>query len=162
MNFCKKMEYLDNLKKITIKELHEPIISGYGNVNSQICIVTKNENAFNIVKPLLQDVLDKLHINMWDIYITYVDKTKKEYSRKFSYLAHELSAIKPKVIYYLDNDENNYNTLLNAFKTDNINISDDAISIHYVDIKKLGSSEVEDRKYLWEIFKHMINFREIY
>lgn len=157
MNFCKKMEYLDNLKKITIKELHEPIISGYGNVNSQICIVTKNENAFNIIKPLLQDVLDKLHINMWDIYITYVDKTKKEYNRKFSYLVHELSAIKPKVIYYLDNDEENYNALLNAFKTDNINID-----IHYVDIKKLGSSDVEDRKYLWEVFKHMIKFKEVY
>ena len=47
MNFCKKMEYLDNLKQITIKELHEPVISGYGNVNSQICIITNRNQFFN-------------------------------------------------------------------------------------------------------------------
>ena len=158
MNFCKKMEYLDNLKQITIKELHEPVISGYGNVNSQICIITKNEKALNVIKPLLQNVLDKFHINMWDIYLTYVDKTTTEYNRKFSYLAHELSAIGAKIIYYIDNDENNYNALLNAFQTDNIKLSAD---IHYINVTKLGSSDIEDRKELWESFKHMINFREI-
>ena len=95
---------------------------------------------------------------MWDIYLTYVDKTTTEYNRKFSYLAHELSAIGAKIIYYIDNDENNYNALLNAFQTDNIKLSAD---IHYIDVTKLGSSDIEDRKELWKSFKHMINFREI-
>ena len=159
MNFCKKMEYLDNLKRVTINELHEPIVSGYGNVNSNICIVTKNDNALNTIKPLLQDVLDKFHINIWDIYLTYVDKTKTEYNRKFSYLAHELSAIGPKIVYYIDKDESNYNALLNAFVADNVKLP---VNIYYIDVIKLGSSDTQDRKDLWEVFKHMINFRDIF
>ena len=50
MNFCKKMEYLDNLKKITIKKLHKHVNTRYSNVNSKICIISKNEKALNVIK----------------------------------------------------------------------------------------------------------------
>lgn len=158
MNFCKKMSYLDNLKQVMIKELHQPIISGYGNVNSKICFITKNNKMLETIKSLLESAMDKFHINIWDVYITFVDKCNVDYPHKFSFLAHELSAVQPEIIYYIDNSKDNYNSLLNAFNTNGIKRTD---NIYYIDVAKLISSDISDRKELWSVLNHMIKYKPI-
>jgi len=158
MNFCKKMEYLDSLHKITAQEVNEYVATGFGNFNSKICFVFKDKITYEIVRPLLQETLEKFHINAWDIYVTFVNKTKTEYNKKYMFLVNELHAINPGIMYVFDNDTVLYDTILKEFQTNNVT----APGKHFlVDIQKLGSLEVEVRKDLWNIFKYLINFKEI-
>lgn len=105
MAFCKKEEYLESLRKYAASIVHCRIVTGYGNVNSGVCLVFPDEDKFKIIKSLLQDKLEKLNINFWDIYITFSRKTEVDYPMQYNYLMNELYAVGPKVVYVFDNSE---------------------------------------------------------
>lgn len=158
MNFCKKINYLNELHAVAIQDTNEYVCTGFGNVNSKICFVFKDKEVYEIVRPLIQETLDKFHINAWDVYVTFVNKTKSEYSKKYSFLVNELHAINPSLMYIYDNDEVMYDEILEEFQKRNIALP----SKHFlVDIQQLGSVEIEVRKALWNIFKYLINYKEI-
>ena len=158
MNFCKKMKYLDELRDVAIQDTSEYICTGYGNVNSQICFVFKDKQAHDVLKPLIVEILDKFHVNSWDVYVTFVDKTQKEYSKKYSFLANEVHAVGTNLMFVFDKDDAMYNDILEAFNTRNIALPEK----HFlIDVHKLASTETEDRKILWESFKYLINYKEI-
>ena len=159
MNFYKKTEYLESLKQEAINDLHCHISSGYGNVNSNICFIFPDEQSLSVIKVLVQEILEKLKINFWGIYTTFINKTSQEYPKKYNYLMNELNAIKPSIIYIFGNDKCYVDILKQEYNKYNISIPDNYI--YFVDIKQLASSEEEDRKALWNIFKYMIGYRDI-
>ena len=158
MNFCKKINYLNELRDTAAQDIQEYICSGYGNVNSRICFVFKNSNHYNAIKPLLQEILDKLHINSWDVYVTFVDKSKKEYSKKYLFLINELHAINPGLLYIFDKDKEMYKDIISYFIVKNIDLPE---KYFFIDVQKITSTDTEVRKELWGMFKYLINYKEI-
>ena len=159
MNFYKKLEYLESLKQEAINDLHCHISSGYGSVNSNICFIFPDEESLLLIKPLIQDILKKLKINFWGIYITFVNKSSQEYCKKYNYLMNELNAVKPSIVYVFDKEKYIIDRLKQEYDKYNINISNHYFQ--FVDVRQLASSEEKDRMDLWNVFKYMINYREI-
>lgn len=160
MSFCNKMLYLDNLKQEAIKDVHEPFSSGYGNVNSRICFVFQNEDSFNIIKPLLQEILEKFNMHFWNVYVTFIDKCKTDYNKKYLYLSNELNAISPSVIY--DIGCTNTNALMFALNGDEVT----PVKVKYdkcfhIEAKAIASTEESVRRELWQSFKFLLNYKEI-
>lgn len=158
MNFCKKMDYLNNLHNIAAQETGEYICTGYGNVNSKICFVFKDKDSYDVLKPLIQEILDKFHINLWDIYVTFLNKTKSEYSKKYSFLSNEIHAVGSELLYIFDKDDNIYKDIVSHFLVRNIPLP---AKYFFVDIQKLASMDTEVRKELWNVFRYLINYKEI-
>lgn len=158
MNFCKKINYLNELHCITAQETQAYVCTGYGNVNSKICFVFKDKEKHDEIKPLLQEMLDKFGINTWNVYVTFVNKTQVEYNKKYSFLVNEIHAVNPDLLYVFDKDDVMYNEITNSFTSRNISLPEK----HFmVDISKLTCSDIEVRKELWNIFRYLINYKEI-
>lgn len=158
INFCKKIQYLNELHISVSQEVNDYVCTGYGNVNSKICFVFKDKNSCNVIRPLIQDILDKFNINTWDIYMTFVDKTTKDYPKKYSYLMNEIYAINPNLLYVFDKDDAIYNDIIDAFNVRNVSLPDK----HFlVDVQKLASTDTDVRQELWNIFRYLINYKEI-
>ena len=158
MNFCKKMQYLDELRDIAVQDTNNHVCTGYGNVNSQICFVFTDKKTYDIIKPIINEILEKFHINLWNIYITFINKTQNEYSKKYSFLANEINAIGANLVFVFDKDNAAYNEIINAFNIRNITLPEKHF---FIDMQKIISTETEDRKMLWSFFKYLINYKEI-
>lgn len=158
MNFCKKMQYLDKLRNIAIQDTNEYVCTGYGNVNSKICFVFNNLQAYETLKPIINETLEKFRMNIWNVYITFIDKTKVEYNKKYSYLANEINANGANLMFVFDKDETNYNKIIEAFNSRNIALPEKHF---FIDVHKFASTELEDRKVLWNSFRYLINYKEI-
>lgn len=159
INFCKKLEYLESLKQEAINDLHCHISSGYGSVNSNICFIFSDEQSLSVVKSLVQEILEKLKMNFWGIYTTFINKSTHDYSKKYNYLMNELNCIKPSIVYVFGKDKSCIDRLKQEYDKYNIPISNNYFQ--FVDIQQLLSSKEEDRKALWNVFKYMIGYREI-
>lgn len=155
MNFCKKLEYLNGLRDVVVKELHTAVTVGYGSVNSKICLVFSNENSFLLLKPVIQEILEKFRLNLWDIYVTFVDKTPIEYANKYAYLVNELYAVGSQVVYIIDKDEAIFDNINKAFSVMNVPRPTD--KMFFISAISLCSSEEE--KKISSIFKYLINYR---
>ena len=158
LNFCKKTEYLEQLKCALINELHETVASGYGDVNSNICFVFESEAAFQLLKPVLQDMLETVKLNFWDVYITFVNKTQTEYANKYGFLMHEVHAVAPKVLYVIGDTDESYNTLNRAFAFAKVNHPSQ--KAFRVTPQLLCASDEQNRKELWKMFRYLVNYKE--
>lgn len=159
MNFYKKSEYLESLKQEAVNDLHCHISSGYGSVNSNICFIFPDEQSLNVVKPLVQDILERLKTNFWSIYTTFVNKSEQEYNKKYNYLMNELNCIKPSIVYVFGKDSSCMDRLKQEYAKYNISVTDNYFQ--FVDVQQLASSKEDDRIALWNVFKYMIGYREI-
>lgn len=157
MNFCKKTEYIKDIMRQAIQETGEHMSFGYGNVNSNICFIINNEDMFNIIKPLIQETLEKFGVDFWGVYVTFINKSVHEYPRKINLLMNEINAVSPKIIYVFDKDETNLNNLTSEFLRCNIKLA----HLHFIDIAKMGMDNVEVRKELWNKFRYLINYKDI-
>lgn len=157
MSFCKKTEYLNGLRDAVINELHEPVAAGYGDVNSKICFVFPDEETFNLIKPVIQDVLETFRLNFWDVYVTFIDKTKSDYPDKYGYLINELYAVSPKVLYVIDKTDVSYNNINKGFATSKIPHPSE--KAYHISIEDVCSTEESIKKKLWKMFKYLINYR---
>lgn len=159
MYFCKKLSYLNELRNAIVKETNDDYVSmGYGNVNSKICIVVKDEQTFNIIKPLIKEILEQFDINFWNIYVTFIDKSKSPYKDKYNLLVHEINAIKPNLLYVFDKDDTMYLEMTRAFCTLNIDFPE---KYFFIGLEYLASTDIEVRKLLWRDFRYLINYKEI-
>jgi hypothetical protein len=158
MNFFKKTAYLNELHELAIKDTGEHINVGYGNVNSKICFVFKNPESYNTIKPLIDNILEKFEVNSWDVYITFVDKTKNEYDKKYSFLVNEIHAVGSQLLYVFDKDNTTYLDIIRAFVEHNIDFPETHKGI---ELEYLASTDIEVRKLLWHDFKYLINYKEI-
>lgn len=157
MNFCKKTEYIKDIMRQAIQETGEHMSFGYGNVNSNICFIINNEPMFTIVKPFIQDVLEKFGVDFWGVYVTFINKSATEYSKKINLLMNEVNAVSPKIIYVFDKDEQAMNLLQSEFQQYGIQPA----YIHFVDINKMAVDDVATRKELWNKFRYLINYKDI-
>lgn len=157
MNFCKKNEYLNGLRDTVVNEIHETVTVGYGNVNSKICIVFSDENSFQLVKPVIQEILEKYRLNLWDIYVTFVNKTVSDYPGKYAYLVNELYAVGSQVIYVIDKDDNIFNNIQRAFSV--MNVPSPTNRMYFVSTLDICSTDEEVKKDLGRMFKFLINYR---
>lgn len=158
MNFCKKMKYLNELHEIAVQDVHEYICTGYGNVNSKICFVFKDKQSCDVIRPLIQEILDKFNINIWDIYFTFINKTETDYAKKYSYLINEIHAVGSQLLYVFDKDDTMYKDIVSAFLVRNIDLPEKHF---FVDVQNLASADAEVRKLLWRDFRYLINYKEI-
>ena len=157
MNFCKKNEYIQTIMQQAIQETKSHMSFGYGNVNSNICFLVNSEEMLNNIKPLLQEVLDKFGVNFWDIYVTFINKTSVPYVRNINLLMNEINAVSPKIIYVFDENEQSITTLTNEFKAYGIQPA----KCYYININKLSENTVEVKRELWNMFRYLINYKEI-
>ena len=158
MSFCKKIKYLNELHSIAIQDVNDYVCTGYGNVNSKTCLIFKDKTSYDVIKPLIQEIMDKLNINSWDVYITFVNKTKDEYNKKYSFLVNEVHAIGPKLLYVFDNNTDIYNQIIDTFNVYNISLPEKHFMIN---IQDLYSSDEKIRKDLWNMLKYLINYKEL-
>lgn len=158
LNFCKKTEYLEQLKQSLISELHEAVSSGYGDVNSKICFIFDSEESFILLKPALQECLEKFKIDLWSVYVTFVNKTKAEYSSKYGFLMHEVYAVSPRVLYVISETDESYNALNKTFAIAKVNHP--AAKAFFLSPQLLCATEEKEKRKLWEMFKYLINYKD--
>ena len=158
LNFCKKMDYIQSIMSQAINETHEHFDFGYGNYNAKICIVANTISEFNEIKQRLQKVLEKFGSNFWNVYVTYVYKTKNEYRRSINLLMNEINAISPNIVYIFGRNEKVANSLKDEFIKYNVGSS---IQFYFIDIDKFLNPSDDDRKRFWNMFKYLINYKEV-
>lgn len=156
MNFCKKMQYISSLGETVCKETHEHVSFGYGNPNSKICLIVNSEQSFTVIKPLIQEILDKFGLEFWDVYVTFVHKTKCPYPKEMNLLMHEIHAVNPGVVYVFDSNDTNLNLLQHEYGLNNLQVP----KMFFVDVVKLTQTDTETRKELWQLFKYLINYKQ--
>ena len=157
INYCKKIEYMEQLKQVLINDLHETVYSGYGNVNSNICFVFESKEEFESIKPELQSILEKVKLNFWDVYITFVNKTESNYDNKYIYLMHEINAVSPKILYVLGKTDNSYNNINKSFTLNKINHPSD--KTFFIPLMQLCELNEEKKAKLWNVFRYLINYK---
>lgn len=156
MDFCKKEIYRQNLMQVMINEVGDiPVSIGYGNVNANICFIFESEKTLSIMKPLVQKLLNRLQIEFWTLYVTFVNKTEQEYQNKFELLAKEISAVRPKVVYFFCNGDESIVSLKKTFAANGISLP----KLYLVPMDKFIQDDDESYKELWKIFRYMINYK---
>ena len=158
MNFCKKIEYLDELHDAATRDIQGYVCSGFGDFNSNICFVFKDSYMYEVVRPLIQEILSKFNIDTYDIYITFINKTQQEYSKKYSFLVNELHAIGPKALYVFDNDNVSYDTIIKTFGSYGMALPEKHFIVNAQD---LASTDIDTKKHLWNVFRYLINYKQI-
>ena len=157
MSFYQKTEYLNKLRDTAIKELNEPIITGYGDVNSKICFVFADEDTLKRVKPVLQQIFESIRLNLWDVYITFINKTVTDYQGKYWYLVNELYAVGGKLLYVIDDTQTSCQCISQIYQAGTI--TNTAEKMFYVPVNEICRTDIEDHKHLWKVFKYLINYR---
>ena len=158
LDFCKKLEYLEYLQKKAAAETHKNINTGYGNANSQICFVFQDIAEFAKAKPDVVKQLEKFLMNLWDVWITFIDKCDIDYVHKYEYLAHEIHCVNPKLMYVFS-DENNsdvMDVMMNHMK--NLGIQPPQIA-YRINLNDLSSEDPEVRQHLWNRLRYLINYK---
>lgn len=157
MNFCKKKQYLEKLSDKVAKETHMDVTSGYGDMNSKIFFVFNNVDTFGVAKPFIQEKLDMFDVNFWQIYVTFINKVKKDYAFKYDVIASELSAIKPNLLYVFDKDKAAYDNIINALNSFQLPIPERHF---FVDIMDINSDDKNIQHKLWHTLRYLINYKE--
>lgn len=139
MDFCKKEEYLEGLRASAASTMHCRIVTGYGNVNSGVCFIFPDEDKFNIIKSSIQEKLEKLNVNFWNLYVTFIKKTDKPFPNQYNYLMNEINAIKPRIIYIFDNDDSAITKIIDEFSKFGKTI--ERKQFRFIDIKSLVTEE---------------------
>lgn len=156
MNFCKKTKYLESLRDKLYKDTQESITPGYGNANSKICLVFNNPERFKTVKPFIQEQMDSFKINFWDVWTTFINKTKCNYPYKFELLGHEINAIGPKCLYVFTDDDSDYDNVMQYITNINANLLDKHFNIR---ISDFASQDMSIKRKLWYDFHYFINYQ---
>lgn len=156
LNFCKKLEYLENLRKQAAAETGERVELGYGDANSKLCFIFRNKNEFSAAKKTLQSHLDDFCLNLWQIWITFVDKTPSDYANKYTFLAHEINAINPTVVYVFGDDQSIAATAEQSIRQ--IGCSN---LKHYFFVDFSILSDPDAKKMLWPQFRYLINYQTL-
>lgn len=156
LNFCKKIKYLEELRNRAAMATGDRVELGYGDANSKLCFIFKNKQEFNAVKKVLQSHLDDFCLNLWQIWITFVDKTETEYADKYIFMAHEINAINPTVVYVFGNDQSIAATAEQAIRK--IGCPD---MKHYFFVDTGILSDPDAKKILWPQFRYLINYQTL-
>lgn len=156
LNFCKKIEYLEGLRKQVAAETGERVELGYGDANSKLCFIFQNKREFQAVKKVLQSRLDNFCLNLWQIWITFIDKVPVDYANKYSLLAYEINAINPTVIYTFGDNPDTASTVEQSIRQ--VGCSD---LLHYFFIDFATLSDDDAHKILWPKFKYLINYQTL-
>lgn len=153
-DFCKKNEYIDGLMNAVMIDTGDPVSIGYGNINGQIMLVFQDRNSLDILKPAVQESFEKIGIDLWTMYITYVDKTQNDYPKKYNVLMNELNAVKPKILYFIDNTDNHvFNLKAECAK----------YKVAFPRCLIITPNEiVNDKKATFAKLKYAVNFKDIF
>ena len=156
-DFCKKNEYIDALMNAAIDDVKGHVSIGYGNINGKIMLIFRDENSLKILKSVIQEFFERFGIDLWTVYITYVNKTEQEYGKKYNLLFNEINAIKPEIIYFVEQDDNNVIELKKEFNKYGVKFPK-----HYVlDPEKLVGNE-QDKREIIKVLKFAVNYKDIY
>lgn len=158
MNFYKKLQYLEELRKRIADDTHMDVSIGYGDMNSKICFIFNNQKLFNAMKQIVQEKLDLFEVNFWQIYVTFINKVDGDYARKYEVIASELSAIKPNLLYVFDSDKAAYDKVIAALAQFNIPVPERPF---FVDVQELASDDEEVKRRLWHVLRYLINYKTL-
>lgn len=160
LSFYKKLDYLESLREKASIDTHQAVHAGYGCVNSKICLVFKDAKAFSKAKDVVQAWMDEFKINFWQTWITFVDKTDDEYAAKMEYLACEIHAIHPDLLYVFGEAKEEYDNVIQALR--NLNAPPDEVIPQYsffIDFADLESKDEQVRQEVWRKLRYFINFK---
>ena len=162
VSFYKKKNYVNSLGEKLISLTGQKVEMGYGNINSKIVFIFKNKSRVKRIKKRIEKIMEGADSIFSDVYVTFLDKTEKIIYDKYAYMSAELSAIKPVIIYYIsdnDNDlseDNDFNSLKkNVNETVKINPV-----FYYITETELMSEDIQIRRNLWQKFRFIINYKE--
>lgn len=158
IGFFKKLNYLYFLKNTFVNIVHENVTEGYGNLNSKICFIFSSEEKYKIIKPLLEDYLNDIKLNLWDIYVTFYNKTKSKSSKELNYLMNEVNCINPSIIFIFDNDISHMNNLINEYKNHGLTLPE----IIFIDLSKFASDNQKDKYDIRCNFIKLINYKQLF
>lgn len=156
MNFCKKIEYLDSIRQRLYEVTGMDVSSGYGDVNSKICVVFNSETKFKEFRQAIQNVLTIFGTEFWELYITYINKVDMDYPKKYEMVASELSAVRPSLLYVIDKDRGEYDRIIDSLKMLNVPVPEKHF---FVDIAEMCSSDEAVRQGLWKVLRYFINYK---
>lgn len=157
LKFFKKADYFESLREKVNKNTNTPVLMGYGNLNSKICFVVQNKKIYESIKPVLTHYMDKFGINIWDVYITFVDKTEVIYPEKLNLLVHEVHAVNPDVLYlFLDNPKS-YQDIVDQYKAINVSMP---CKIFNIIVPDFDTNDSLLQQNFFDIFKYLINYKE--
>lgn len=162
LTYCKKLEYLENLRAKASSDTGQAVNAGYGCANSQICLVFKDIQTFNEVKAAVQTWMDEFKMNFWQAWTTFVDKTEDEYPAKMEYLACEIHAVHPQLLYVFGDSIDEYHKVIHAFANLGIPVME-ALPKYtfFIDIKELTSSDKQIKQEIWQKLRYLINFKTL-
>lgn len=155
LQFFKKNDYFDVLRKTVNQDTNENVLMGYGNFNSKISFVMQDQNVLETIKPLLMGFMNKFNVNFWDIYLTFVHKVNENYIDRYSLLTHELHAVNPEVLYLFVDDENS-ERIINEFYRKSFKLP---TMVFNIGIPPEESDIDEYRKNLFKSLKYLINYK---
>jgi len=158
LNFCKKIKYMEGLRRKAATDTGSNVSLGYGDINSKICFIFQSPNELGKIKNRVQSELDKYSINFWQVWTTFIDKTNTEYPDKLTLLAYEINAVNPTIIYFFGDNEDIYNDTINSI----YNCKPSNLQKHFfIDINDLGSDNPDIKSVLWKKMHYLINYQTI-
>ena len=162
LKFFKKADYFESLREVVTKDTNQVISMGYGNLNSKIGFIMQDSSIFESVKELLLEYMNKFDMNIWNVYITFINKVDIDYDERFSLLVHELHAVGPEVLYFFVTDEEHYLSTLNEYKKFNINLPRKVFKIIVPEAgadKNMFTDNALEKQF-FGMFKYLINYKE--
>ncbi len=149
LNFCKRLEYMDQLREQATKESGQDIEMGYGNINSKTCFIFQNKEEQESLKGVLQPFLDQFGIHLWEHWATFINKTEREYPNKYTLLVNELSTMKPDIMYLICKDKSEMSILENVFFQANVSYPKE---IRFIDIALFFKDDPQSKAILCKQF----------
>lgn len=148
LSYSNKVKYLNSVMDALAKASKKPIDFGYGNINSNVCILyDKKEDVAKYAK-LLAKMFDKSGYETWMPYTTFLYKGT---TNDLQFLAMEISAIKPKITFSFCSCEKMDGSVRDALKECGtlVPIPEDATNV---------DDEASMVK-AWKYFRKLINYK---
>lgn len=164
-NFFKRKEYIENINQTAIDNCNDIIISGKGNCNSKIIIISEHYKDLDIVTKFIKPIFESINTSLWNVYFTSIIKSDNSDTSLWNQMIqHEINAVSPSFGFIFINNkesfiEEDYSVFNKTFPVVYINMDD----INYV----LNKDNFKTERYidiLNKFYKYVLNiiqYREI-
>lgn len=149
MRFLYKQEYMYQIMEILQRRTGCDHLSyGYGNYNASVCFLYDSRETENELTDKIRKILEKLKIDPYSVYMTYVNKSGSE-KDDLQLLANEISLVSPGLLYYFGKDSSPLDKAVKIcedngkkWPVSHIILKDDLLNADDKNIKKIVSAKL--------------------
>lgn len=156
LKFFKKNDYINTLREKASASADSNILMGYGDFNSKIVFIAQDESTYKETIPMLKTFMGKFGLEIWDIYLTFVDKSHDDFKNKYDLLFYEINAISPEIIYCFVKSEEEYNKIIAQYTKNKVELPS---KIFYFLINEDIDYLNTEQGVLFNAFKYLINYK---